>query len=121
MINKTPKIFTVLIFSSVMSLSVVATAQNLSSGTQFSPIADQRPINFGVIADTGINGQLQSMIMNDSTLSTNAQNVTIVNINGVPTLTGSVATKDERSRLSALAGSLINAQMFQNKVEVRSR
>lgn len=158
MINIKPKIYTVLVFSSALSLSLAATAQmsqtpttaspnlssgtptgqttgqisdqrNLSSGTQFGPFpsqqpvqqTDQRPLNFGVISDTGVNGQLRSMILNDSTLSTNAQNVNIINVNGVPTLTGSVATEDERERLGILAGTVVNAQTLQNRVEVRSR
>lgn len=72
----------------------------------------------GSESDRRITQQIRQAVVNDSELSTKAQNCTIITIDGVVTLRGSVDTAAERSSVSSKADRVSGVRRVDNNLEV---
>ena len=72
-------------------------------------------------ADLAITQNIHKAIMADKSLSPSAQDVKIVTVNGAVTLTGSVASEDEKKRVEELAnGVLKGSGSLTNSITVKA-
>ena len=68
-------------------------------------------------SDVDLTQQIRKAVMDDGSLSTNAHNCKVVVNDGVVTLTGPVASADERAKVEALASSATGATKVVNQLE----
>jgi hyperosmotically inducible periplasmic protein len=68
--------------------------------------------------DLTITQKVRKAIMDDSALSTNAHNVKIIVKQGTVTLTGPVASNDERARVGQLAAAVPGATAIVNELDI---
>ena len=69
-------------------------------------------------ADVNLAAKVRRAIMDDNSLSVNAQNVKIIAINGHIVLKGPVKNDSERTRLSQIANNIVGADNVKNELEV---
>ena len=82
---------------------------------QSAPTASDQPEN---AADREAVAAVRQQLMADESLSTAAQNVTIVSEGGNVTLRGQVATEDEKSRIESAARQTPGVTQVDNQIEV---
>ena len=68
--------------------------------------------------DLNLVAKVRRAIMDDASLSVNAQNVKIVAANGQVVLKGPVKNDSERTRLSQIANEIVGANNVKNELEV---
>jgi osmotically-inducible protein OsmY len=82
---------------------------------QTAPTASDQPEN---AADREVIAAIRQKVVGDDSLSTAAQNVTIVSDGGNVTLRGQVETPDEKSRIEAAARETQGVGQVDNQIEV---
>lgn len=70
--------------------------------------------------DIRISAEIRRAIMEDDTMSMNAQNCKIITANGVVTLRGVVASEQERSVIGARAQQIAGVLRVDNQLEIQS-
>ncbi|WP_413287500.1 BON domain-containing protein [Bdellovibrio sp. HCB337] len=75
----------------------------------------------GTTADVELTRKVRQELVNDKTLSTDAQNVKIITLNGVVTLRGPVATADEKAKVDGLAKKVSGVKQVDNQTEVKTK
>ena len=74
----------------------------------------------GSAADRDVTAAVRKAIVDNDALSTNAQNVKIVTVNGVVTLRGPVATPNEKAVVAATAEKTTGVKRVDNQLEVKT-
>jgi len=74
----------------------------------------------GSAADRDVTAAVRKAIVDNDALSTNAQNVKIVTVNGVVTLRGPVETPDEKAVVAATAEKTTGVKRVENQLEVKT-
>ena len=74
----------------------------------------------GSAADRDVTAAVRKAIVDNDALSTNAQNVKIVTVNGVVTLRGPVETPDEKAIVAATAEKTSGVKRVENQLEVKT-
>jgi hyperosmotically inducible periplasmic protein len=75
----------------------------------------------GSAADRELTAAIRKSIVDDDSLSTNAQNVKIVTIDGVVTLRGPVKSADEKAMVASKAQAAKGVKRVDNQLEVESK
>jgi hyperosmotically inducible protein len=75
----------------------------------------------GTTADVELTRKIRQDLMADKSLSTDAQNVKIVTLNGVVTLRGPVETQAEKHKIDAFAKKTAGVKKVDNQIEVKVR
>lgn len=70
-------------------------------------------------ADRDITQKIRQALMDDDSLSTNAQNVKVTTANGLVTLRGVVSSEDEKSRVGKKAKLIRGVKEVDNQLEVK--
>ena len=70
-------------------------------------------------ADLALTQEIRKALMDDSSLSTSAKNVTVVSQNGIVTLGGTVAVADEKARIGEKAEAIAGAGRVVNQINVQ--
>lgn len=71
-------------------------------------------------ADVAITTAVRQAVVADSNLSTNAQNVKIITVNGIVTLRGPVKNASEKENIAAKAVKVAGATKVDNQLEIAS-
>jgi len=69
-------------------------------------------------ADVAITTAVRQAVVADSNLSTNAQNVKIITVNGIVTLRGPVKNASEKANIGAKAAKVAGAAKVDNQIEI---
>jgi osmotically-inducible protein OsmY len=72
-------------------------------------------------ADVELTRRIRQELVNDKSLSTNAQNVKIITVNGVATLRGPVESTTEKSKVESLAKKVSGVSGVVNQIEVKTK
>lgn len=80
-----------------------------------APTASDQPENE---ADRELTADIRRQLTSDASLSTSAQNVTIVSRGGVVTLRGRVSSQEEKSRIEAAARQSAGVKQVRSEIEV---
>jgi hyperosmotically inducible periplasmic protein len=75
----------------------------------------------GSAADRDVTAAIRKAIVDNDTLSTNAQNVKIVTVAGVVTLRGPVETSAEKATIAATAEKTTGVKRVDNQLEIKSQ
>lgn len=75
----------------------------------------------GSAADRELTARIRKAIVDDDALSTNAQNVKIVTVDGVVTLRGPVKSADEKAMVASKAQAAKGVKRVDNQLEVESK
>jgi hyperosmotically inducible protein len=75
----------------------------------------------GTTADVDVTRRIRQGLVADKNLSTDAQNIKIITLNGIVTLRGPVNTPSEKQRIDALAKKTAGAKRIDNQIEVKTR
>ena len=75
----------------------------------------------GSAADRELTATIRKSIVDDDSLSTNAQNVKIVTVDGVVTLRGPVKSADEKAMVASKAQAAKGVKRVDNQLEVESK
>ena len=75
----------------------------------------------GSAADRDVTAAIRKAIVDNDTLSTNAQNVKIVTVAGVVTLRGPVETSTEKATIAATAEKTTGVKRVDNQLEIKSQ
>jgi osmotically-inducible protein OsmY len=79
------------------------------------------PDQGGSAADRELTAAIRKAIVDDDTLSTNAQNVKIITVGGVVTLRGPVKSAAEKTAVAAKAQRTAGVQRVDNQLEVETK
>ncbi|HEY8269431.1 MAG TPA: BON domain-containing protein [Pseudobdellovibrionaceae bacterium] len=71
--------------------------------------------------DVELTRLLRQELTNDKTLSTNAQNIKIITLDGIVTLRGPVESQEEKQRIDALAKKTAGVKRVDNQLDVKSK
>lgn len=91
--------------------------QRDAKGTTLTP-EDQAK---GSAADVELTRKVRQELVNDKTLSTDAQNLKIITLNGMVTLRGVVSSADEKAKVDALAKKVSGVKQVDNQAEVKTK
>lgn len=75
----------------------------------------------GSAADVELTRKIRQELVNDKTLSTDAQNIKIITLNGVVTLRGSVSSAAEKSKVDSLAKKFSGVRQVDNQTEIKTK
>jgi osmotically-inducible protein OsmY len=78
------------------------------------------PDQGGSAADRDVTAAVRRAIVDNDALSTNAQNVKIVTVNGVVTLRGPVETPNEKAIVAATAEKTQGVKRVENQLEIKT-
>jgi hyperosmotically inducible protein len=96
---------------------LAATAKDSPSGSEkTSPTASDQPENE---ADRKITQQIRQAVTKDDSLSTSAQNVTIVTRDGKVTLRGAVKSESEKQKIADKAKQVAGVKNVENLIAVK--
>jgi hyperosmotically inducible protein len=92
---------------------------NTGTNTRDRSDATQTPMDQGLNeTDTRITAEVRKAIMDDSSMSMNAQNCKIITASGVVTLRGPVASQAEKDSIEAKARAVAGVTNVVNELEV---
>jgi hyperosmotically inducible periplasmic protein len=91
------------------------TRNNQGDANKGATTADQQKMN---AADRNITKEIRSSIMKDKSLSTYAQNIKIITLDGKVTLKGPVRSEEEKSSIESKAVAIAGANNVTNQLEV---
>ena len=75
----------------------------------------------GNAADVELTRKIRRELVNDKSLSTDAQNIKIITLNGVVTLRGPVASGSEKAKIDILAKKVSGVKQVENQTEVKTK
>lgn len=126
------------LLSSIFLLAIGGSASPVLSGeaTLHSPLAQATPDNTGRNvrdregatltpgdqserkADLDLTQRIRQAVVADESLSTTAQNIKIITVDGVVTLRGPVSSEQEKTKITATAQKIAGAKQVDNQLEV---
>lgn len=115
------RLFALLALSGTLWLATYAPAQapdNSANNKQHDVTADQQS---SAASDRAVTQKIRKALIADKSLSTYAQNVKIITMNGAVTLKGPVKSDEEKQQVASKAAEVVDASKVDNQLTVKAQ